>query len=62
MFPPQELADRTGEGTATVYRDVRMSKLPAEKFAGEWVITRADLKESLPSALYRKHLGPKEEA
>jgi excisionase family DNA binding protein len=61
-FSPQEVAERTGKGIATVYRHLRDGKLPAEKFAGEWVITRADLKEWLPSALYRKHFGQSKEA
>ena len=54
-FSPQEVADRTGKGIATVYRHLRDGKLPAEKFAGEWIITRANLKEWLPAPLYRKH-------
>lgn len=61
-FSPQEVADRTGKGIATVYRHLQSGKLPAEKFAGEWVITHADLKEWLPEALYRKHFGNREEA
>lgn len=62
IFSPQEVADRTGKGIATVYRHLRRGKLPVEKFAGEWVITRADLQEWLPSALFRKHFGPIEMA
>jgi excisionase family DNA binding protein len=61
-FSPQEVADRTGKGIATVYRHLRKGKLPAEKFAGEWVITRGDLKEWLPAALYRRHFARSEQA
>ena len=61
-FTPQEVADQTGKGIATVYRHLRQGKLPAEKFAGEWVITRADLREWLPSTLYRKYFSTEEEA
>lgn len=61
-FTPQEVADRTGKGIATVYRHLRDGKLPAEKFAGEWVITHEDLKEWLPAPLYRRDFGTEEEA
>lgn len=61
-FSPQEVADRTGKGIATVYRHLRNEKLPAEKFAGEWVITHEDLQEWLPAPLYRKYFGSPEEA
>jgi excisionase family DNA binding protein len=61
-FSPQEVADRTGKGIATVYRHLRNEKLPAEKFAGEWVITHEGLKEWLPAPLYRKYFGSQEEA
>jgi excisionase family DNA binding protein len=60
-FSPQEVADRTGKGIATVYRHLRSGKLPAEKFAGEWIITREGLKEWLPTALYRRHFGAENE-
>jgi excisionase family DNA binding protein len=56
-FTPREVADRTGKGIATVYRHLQSGKLPAEKFAGEWVITHDDLKEWLPEALYRRDFG-----
>lgn len=60
-FSPQEIADRTGKGIATVYRHLRNGKLPAEKFAGEWVITREGLKEWLPAPLYNKYFGTGDE-
>ena len=60
-FTPQEVADRTGKGIATVYRHLRDGKLPAEKFAGEWVITHEDLKEWLPKALYRRDFANDQE-
>ena len=56
-FSPQEVADRTGKGIATVYRHLQNGKLPAEKFAGEWVITHQGLEEWLPAPLYRKYFG-----
>ena len=61
-FAPQEVADRTGKGIATVYRHLRDGKLPAEKFAGEWVITHGDLKEWLPEALYHRDFANDQEA
>jgi len=59
-FTPQEVADRTGKGIATVYRHLRDEKLPADKFAGEWVITHQGLQEWLPAPLYRKYFGNEE--
>lgn len=56
-YTPQEVADRTGKGIATVYRHLRSGKLPATKFAGEWVITHEDLREWLPEPLFERHFG-----
>jgi excisionase family DNA binding protein len=56
-YTPKEVAERTGKGIATVYRHLRSQKLPAEKFGGEWVITREDLRDWLPEALFERHFG-----
>jgi excisionase family DNA binding protein len=62
IYSPQEVAEATGKGIATVYRHLRNGKLPAEKFGGEWIITDEGLREWLPAALYRRFFGQGEEA
>ena len=57
IYTPQEVADITGKGIATVYRHLRSGKLPADKFSGEWIITDEGLREWLPAALYRRDFG-----
>ena len=61
IYTPQEVADVTGKGIATVYRHLRSGKLPADKFGGEWIITDEGLREWLPAPLYRRHFGVEEE-
>jgi len=56
-WSPQEVADATEKGIATVYRHLRGGELPGHKIGGEWKITRRGLRDWLGEELFKIYFG-----